>query len=136
MRAEALENVKRYRACGPMFTARRSSASVNGLLGRSPSARSAAAPTGRAASYDPETHTVYAQAANAGVSLLGLVEPPKGFSDIRYVAGVAGRQFRVSEGPGFGSAADAPQAEQSTAKRPPPPAPARSRARAEPVDRR
>jgi len=61
------------------------------------------------ASYDPELHTVFAQAANAGVSLLGLVEPPKGFSDIRYVAGVAGREFRINEGPGFGSAADAPK---------------------------
>ncbi len=63
------------------------------------------------ASYDPETHIVFAQAANAGVSLLGLVEPPKGFSDIRYVAGVAGRAFRINEGPGFGSAADAPEAQ-------------------------
>ena len=47
--------------------------------------------------------------ANAGVSLLGLVEPPKGFSDIRYVAGVAGREFRINEGPGFGTAAEALQ---------------------------
>ena len=37
------------------------------------------------------------------------VEPPPGFSDIRYVAGVKGREFREMEGPGFGSAADAPQ---------------------------
>ena len=55
------------------------------------------------AGYDPETHTVFAQAANAGVSPLGLVEPPPGFSDIRYLAGVAGQTFRVNEGPGFGS---------------------------------
>ena len=33
----------------------------------------------------------------------------QGFSDIRYVAGVAGREFRINEGPGFGSAADAPK---------------------------
>ena len=38
------------------------------------------------AAYDPETHTVYAQAANAGVSPLGLVEPPAGFTDIRYLS--------------------------------------------------
>jgi len=67
-------------------------------------------------SYDPENHVVYAQAANAGVSLLGLVEPPKGFSDIRYVAGVAGRPFRINEGPGFGTAADAPKLSASQAK--------------------
>src|SRR4029077_7677597 len=30
-------------------------------------------------------------------------------TDIRYVSGVKGREFRVAEGPGFGSAADAPQ---------------------------
>ena len=36
------------------------------------------------ACYDPETHIVFAPAANAGVSPIGLVEPPAGFSDIRY----------------------------------------------------
>jgi hypothetical protein len=38
-----------------------------------------------------------------------LIEPPAGFSDIRYVAGTAGQPFVEREGPGFGSAADAPQ---------------------------
>jgi quinoprotein glucose dehydrogenase len=64
-------------------------------------------------SYDPETHTVFVQAANAGVSPLGLVEPPEGFSDIRYLAGVAGREFRLNEGPGFGSSAEAPKVSES-----------------------
>src|SRR4029078_7365749 len=41
---------------------------------------------------------------------------PKGFSDIRYVAGVAGRPFRINEGPGFGTAADAPKLSASQAK--------------------
>jgi len=68
------------------------------------------------ASYDPETHTVFAQAANAGVSLLGLVEPPAGFSDIKYVAGLAGQPFRVNEGPGFGSGADAPELSETQKK--------------------
>jgi len=68
------------------------------------------------ASFDPETHTVYAQAANAGVSALGLVQPPAGFSDIRYVAGRAGQPFRINEGPGFGSAADAPEISTSQAR--------------------
>ena len=61
------------------------------------------------AGFDPETHVVYAQAANAGVAPLGLVTPPTGFSDVRYLPGRAGQEFRVNEGPGFGSAADAPQ---------------------------
>jgi quinoprotein glucose dehydrogenase len=39
-----------------------------------------------------------------------LVEPPKEFgSDLRYVMGTAGQPFVEREGPGFGSAADAPQ---------------------------
>jgi quinoprotein glucose dehydrogenase len=59
--------------------------------------------------YDPETHTVFAPASNAAISPLGLVEPPPGFSDIKYVAGTAGQPFRIREGPGFGSAADFPQ---------------------------
>ncbi|MBO0861518.1 MAG: pyrroloquinoline quinone-dependent dehydrogenase [Chloracidobacterium sp.] len=59
--------------------------------------------------YDPETHTVYAPASNSSLTPIGLIEPPEGFSDIKYVLGRAGQPFRVSEGPGFGSAADFPQ---------------------------
>jgi quinoprotein glucose dehydrogenase len=44
------------------------------------------------------------------------VEPPPGFSDIRYLAGVAGREFRINDGPGFGSAADAPKVSEAQAK--------------------
>src|SRR5262249_56720900 len=36
-------------------------------------------------------------------------KPPEGFSDIRYVSGRDDQPFRLIEGPGFGSAADAPQ---------------------------
>jgi quinoprotein glucose dehydrogenase len=61
------------------------------------------------AAADPETHTVYAQASNHSIAPIGLVEPPQGFSDIKYVAGTAGQPFVEREGPGFGSAADAPQ---------------------------
>jgi quinoprotein glucose dehydrogenase len=63
--------------------------------------------------YDPETHIVYAQAANAYVSAVSLRTPPEGFSDIRYVSGRNDQPFRVIEGPGFGSAADAPQPARS-----------------------
>jgi len=62
------------------------------------------------AGYDPETHTAFLPASNAAVAPLGLVEPPASFpSDIKYLSGRAGQPFRVSEGPGFGSAADFPQ---------------------------
>ncbi len=68
------------------------------------------------AGFDPETHIFYSQAANAGVSPLGLVEPPPGFSDVRYLPGRAGQEFRINEGPGFGSAADAPNVSTGQAK--------------------
>jgi quinoprotein glucose dehydrogenase len=60
--------------------------------------------------YDPETHTVYLPASNASIVPIGLIEPPEGFSDIKYVLGRAGQPFRETQGPGYGSAADYPQA--------------------------
>ncbi|MFN7984358.1 MAG: PQQ-binding-like beta-propeller repeat protein [Vicinamibacterales bacterium] len=107
MRAEALERVKMYRM-GPMFLPPVVS-KVGGPIQSITIGTLGGGTNWPGASYDPETHTVFAQAANAGVSLLGLVEPPPGFSDIRYVAGIAGQPFRVNEGPGFGSGADAPK---------------------------
>src|SRR5215467_4160759 len=88
LRQQAIEQLKSYRM-GPMF--------LPPVLSKP------------GAAYDPETHTVFAPASNAGVALLGLIEPPAGFSDIRYVAGTAGQAFVEREGPGFGSAADAPR---------------------------
>ncbi|MGH9935760.1 MAG: pyrroloquinoline quinone-dependent dehydrogenase [Blastocatellia bacterium] len=73
--------------------------------------------------YDPETHTVYAPASNASVAPVGLVEPPEGFSDIKYALGTAGQPFVVREGPGFGSAADYPQPSRRRAAPETPPAP-------------
>ena len=74
--------------------------------------------------YDPETHTVYVPASNASLVPIGLIEPPEGFSDIKYVFGRAGVPFRVSEGPGYGSAADYPQQPRRRAQEGPPAAPA------------
>jgi len=71
--------------------------------------------------YDPETHTVYVPASNASLVPIGLIEPPEGFSDIKYVFGRAGQPFRVSEGPGYGSAADYPQPPKRRAQEGPPP---------------
>jgi len=56
--------------------------------------------------YDPETHTVFAQAGNVPISSRSLVEPPKGFTDIRYVAGLGGQPFREIFGPGDCCSAD------------------------------
>jgi quinoprotein glucose dehydrogenase len=76
------------------------------------------------AGYDPETHIVYAQASNSQIVPIGMIEPPEGFSDIKYVLGTAGQPFRISEGPGFGSAADFPQQPRQRAPATPAPAPA------------
>ena len=80
--------------------------------------------------YDPETHTAYVPASNASLVPIGLIESPEGFSDIKYVFGRAGQPFRVSEGPGYGSAADYPQPAKRRAPEAPP---ARETAAAAPV---
>ena len=56
--------------------------------------------------YDPELHTVFAQAGNVPISSRSLVEPPKGFTDIRYVSGLGGQPFREIFGPGDCCSAD------------------------------
>jgi quinoprotein glucose dehydrogenase len=61
-------------------------------------------------SFDPETGIFYAYGANAGVTSGSLRKPPEAFSDIRYVAGREGTQFVEANGPGYGSAADYPEA--------------------------
>lgn len=58
------------------------------------------------AAYDPETHTVYAQASQSSLFPISLRTPPAGYSDIKYVMGRDGTPFRISDGPGYGSAAD------------------------------
>lgn len=114
LRAKALERVKMYKM-GPMFLPPVVSR-VGGPLAALTIGTLGGGTNWPGASYDPETHVVYAQAANAGVSPLGLVEPPPGFSDIRYLAGVAGQEFRVNEGPGFGSGADSAKVSDTQAK--------------------
>src|SRR3954467_3174409 len=117
LRAQALERLKKYKyepspfappivgnAAGPFYGAIVASTATNW--------------PGSAA--DPETHTVFAQAGNMGVAARSLVAPPKGFSDIGYVSGLAGQEFREVLGPGDCCAADAPQRGQQQA--PPPPA--------------
>jgi quinoprotein glucose dehydrogenase len=113
LRAQAMENLKHYKV-GPMFNPA-ILGNVNGLLGALNIANTGGGTNWPGASYDPETHIVYAQANNSGVSATSLVPPPPGFSDMRYVQGVAGRPFQEVLGPGFGTAADAPQRPAVTA---------------------
>jgi quinoprotein glucose dehydrogenase len=107
LNAEAKRIVSRYRL-GPMFLPGVVS-KVEGPVAALTIGTTAGGTNWPGAGGDPESHIVYAQASNHSVAPIGLVEPPPGFSDIRYVAGTAGQPFVEREGPGFGSAADAPQ---------------------------
>jgi quinoprotein glucose dehydrogenase len=107
MRAEAIERLKHYRVEG-MFTPPVVGDPAKWLGGIS-MGNATGGTNWAGGGFDPETHTVYVQAANAFVSSVSLRKPPEGFTDINYVAGRNDQPWRVMEGPGFGSAADAPQ---------------------------
>src|SRR5471030_537996 len=107
LNAEARRLVSRYRL-GPMFLPG-SVSKVDGTTASLTIGTTAGVSNWPGAGGDPENHIVYAQASNHSLAPIGLIEPPAGFSDIRYVAGTAGQPFVEREGPGFGSAADAVQ---------------------------
>jgi glucose dehydrogenase len=109
LRAEALENLKRYRHENspyvPLILG-----NVNGLLGTINIGNTGGGTNWPGGGLDPELHIFYSQASNSQVTTGSITEPPPDFvTDIKYVAGVKGREFRIMDGPGFGSAADAPQ---------------------------
>jgi glucose dehydrogenase len=107
LRAQALENLKHYRVAG-MFNPP-VVGDLNGIRGAINAGNASGGTNWPGAGADPETHVVYAQASMAAVGGLSLRKPPAGFSDLNFVSGTEGTDFRVAEGPGFGSAADAPQ---------------------------
>jgi quinoprotein glucose dehydrogenase len=115
LRQQGLENLKRYKWVNspyvPLILG-----DVNGLLGTINLGNTSGGTNWPGAGFDPETNIFYSQASNSSLTTGSLVEPPAGFTDVKYVAGVKGREFREVEGPGFGSAADAP-------REPPRPAP-------------
>jgi quinoprotein glucose dehydrogenase len=123
LKAQAIKNLEQFKT-GPMFNP-----PVVSKVGSPVAALTIGTLNGGTnwpgAGYDPETHTAYLPASNAAVAPLGLVVPPESFpSDLNYVSGRAGQPFRVSEGPGFGSAADYPQEPRRPAARTAPAAPA------------
>ncbi|PYS53309.1 MAG: hypothetical protein DMG13_13265 [Acidobacteria bacterium] len=129
MREQALQVLERYKVGTSPFTPP-ILGSVNGLLG---AIGAGTATNWPGSAYDPETHTVFAQAGNM-VSARSLVAPPAGFSDIQYVEGIGGRPFQVVLGPGDCCAADAGRSqrpENQPATPPPSAASAPAGARAE-----
>jgi quinoprotein glucose dehydrogenase len=116
MREEALKIVARYHI-GPVFTP----PVVSNLKGPIATLTLGTASGGTnwpGASYDPETHIVYAYACNACLTPIGLVKSPKEISDLEYIAGTDGQEARIRTGPGEGAGADSPM----PAKRPATPA--------------
>jgi len=107
LRTEALEVLKHYKYSDSVFVPP-ILGNTSGLLGAVGGAGTATNWPGSA--YDPETHTVFAQANNTPGAPKSLVAPPPGFSDIRYVQGVGGRPFVEVMGPGDCCAADSPRA--------------------------
>jgi quinoprotein glucose dehydrogenase len=108
LRAQALENLKRYRVSGmynpPLV------GNPNGIRGAINTGNASGGTNWPGGGADPETHTVYAVASMGAVGGLTLRKPPSGFSDLNYVSGTEGTEFREALGPGFGTAADSPLA--------------------------
>jgi quinoprotein glucose dehydrogenase len=120
LRAEALERLKSYKVGASPFTPP-IVGNINALFGAIGAGTATNWPGG---GYDPETHIVYAPAGNTP-SARSLVESPAGFSDIKYVSGLAGQEFREVLGPGDCCAADSPRtAERAREARAQQPAPA------------
>src|SRR5919201_822887 len=107
LRQQALEVIKRYRI-GPMFLPPVVS-KVEGPLAALTHGTLSGGVNWPGSAYDPELHTAFVHACNSCLSPLGLVQPPKEFSDIDYVMGTAGQRFQPILGGGEGLAADAPQ---------------------------
>jgi quinoprotein glucose dehydrogenase len=117
LKQQALEIAKRYRL-GPVFLPPLVS-KPEGPLAAMTAGTLSGGVNWPGSAFDPETHRFITHACNACISPLGLVPPPKEFSDLDYVMGTAGTTFRPIVGGGEGSAADAPQ--RGAAPAPPPP---------------
>src|SRR5690349_2048016 len=109
LRAKAIEQMKRYRTIPGMYNPPMLG-DPNGILGSINMGNAIGGTNWPGVAYDPETQTVFAQANNVNITSTSLVTPPKGFSDIRYVSGMQGREFRDVIGPGDCCAADSPRA--------------------------
>jgi quinoprotein glucose dehydrogenase len=105
LRAKAVEVVSKYHL-GPVFTPPVLS-ELEGPLATLTLGTAAGGTNWPGASYDPETHIVYAYSCNSCLFPLGLVpSPSREFSDMNYVQGTAGQTVRMRMGPGEEAGAD------------------------------
>jgi len=95
LHAEALELVKKYKM-GPMFTPPVVSKAEGPIALLT---RALAGTNWKGGSYDPETHVAYVYSTGA-IGTMGLVPPPAGFSDMRYISGNALTGARLTGGSG------------------------------------
>jgi quinoprotein glucose dehydrogenase len=121
LHAQALEQAKRYRL-GPVFLPPVVS-KPEGPLAALTAGTLSGGVNWPGSAADPELHMFFTHACNACLAPLGLVAPPKEFSDLDYVMGTAGQQFRPILGGGEGLAADAPQGRAAGGPTGPPPTP-------------
>jgi quinoprotein glucose dehydrogenase len=123
LKRQALEVAKHYQL-GPMYLPPVVS-KLSGPLAALTHGTLAGGVNWPGSSYDPELHTAFVHACNACLSALGLVKPPKEFSDLDYVMGTDGVRFQPILGGGEGLAADAPQGRSAApgGATPPPAAP-------------
>ena len=90
LRAKALAVVARYKV-GPLFTPP-ILGDVNGLHGTLTIGNMGGGTNWPGAGFDTETNVFYSHAGNSSPNPLSITPPRPGFSDIKYIAGVAGRQ--------------------------------------------
>jgi quinoprotein glucose dehydrogenase len=107
LRDQALTIVSKYKL-GPVFTPPVESM-VDGPLATLTLGTASGGTNWPGGSYDPETHIVYAYACNSCLTPIGLARPPKTMSDMDFVQGTAGQEFRMRTGPGENAGADSPR---------------------------
>ena len=110
---QALTIVSKYKL-GPVFTPP-SESKLDGKLGTLTLGTASGGTNWPGASYDPETHTVYAFSCESCLESIGVVPAPKEVSDMRYVMGLAGRRVEIARGPGENAGADSPLPPKSPA---------------------
>jgi quinoprotein glucose dehydrogenase len=107
LRAQAVKQLERYKWAQDVVYNPPIVGNVDGLLGAITMGAANGGTNWPGGGYDPETHTVFAQANTSSIAGETVAPPPAGFSDLPYQAGVVGLEFRERLAAGAGTYADA-----------------------------
>ena len=108
LREEALGKLKRYRVAeGKLFNPPTVS-EMDGLWGGINLGYNVGGSNWPGGGYDPETHRVFVPANTSHIAGIGLAPPPPGYSDMPYLLGTVGLQFRAGRASGSRNNPDAP----------------------------